>query len=127
MDGAQMLTMCGHPPQTASSGSCCVNWDSTAGLSQLLSYLRSITAAEDTMLLTLLRWTVTGSATGPGGLEAERCQGQGLDWEVQTRWRNNHKGNSHHLRQERLALLVPLQPHSNRQGTIGVLISSFYR
>lgn len=22
-------------------------------------------------------------------------------WEVQTRWRNNHKGNSHHLRQER--------------------------
>lgn len=122
-----MLTACGHPPQTASSGSCCVNWDSTAGLSQLLSYLRSITAAEDTVLLTLLRWTVTGSATGPGGLEAEWCQGQGLDWEVQMRWRNNHKGNSHHLRQERLALLVPLQPHSNRQGTIGVLISSFYR
>lgn len=125
-----MLTACDHPPQAASSGSYCLDWDSTAGLSQLLSYLHSITAAEDTVLLTLLRWTVTGSATGPGSHEAEWCRAGGR---LATLGRYRRAGGTTTRVTATIcdrkgpALLVPLQPHSSWQGTIGVLISSFYR
>lgn len=68
----------------ASSGSFCLDWDSTAGTAQLLFYLYRVTAADNSVLLVSLRWTVTGPATGPGCRGAEQCQGLGLDWEVQT-------------------------------------------
>lgn len=71
----------------ATAGSFHLGWDGTAGTSQLLSYLYGVTAADDTVLLALLRWTVIGPAAGPGRHGAEHCQGLGLDWEVQMRWR----------------------------------------
>lgn len=58
------------------------SWDVSAPF-----LLHSVTAAKDTVLLALSRRTVTGPATGPGGHEAEQCQGLELDWEVQTHWR----------------------------------------
>lgn len=63
-------------------------WIGTAQLGCLSSrpiYYR-VPAADDAVLMALLRWTVIGPATGPGCHRVEQRQSPGLDWEVQTRW-----------------------------------------
>lgn len=70
----------------ASVGRFCLDWDSTAGMFQLLSYLYRVTAADEAVLMVLLRWIVIGPVTGSGCHRAEQCQSPGLDWEVQMRY-----------------------------------------
>lgn len=87
MDDAQMPTTWWPPTSDGPVLGDSV-WIGTAQLGCLSScpIYYGVPAADDAVLMALLRWTVIGPATGPGCHRVEQCQSPGLDWEVQTRW-----------------------------------------
>lgn len=97
MDGAHMPTAWWPPLSWTSAWSCHLGWDSTAGHLTSYSYTHRVTIADDTVMLALWRWTVMGSATGPGCLGAGQCQGPGKAERCRPVRGNDPDSNSHCL------------------------------